>query len=262
MANDELNAELRRLRKAVTRKISRIKTGQDIHLSGTRLDPRKAASTIANMAEPQRREYAREMAHFLDRGNQFVPDSQMRPMPRDVWRNYKRLEAQWNKKVRAHNEGVGDIVLPDGLTVAQRQASLQALHPQMANPAVNGPSEIERESTNVASVSSLKNLTEKMRERLEPGHFEKLVESGRETFNKMADVIGDESFRQSVNDLTPQQFEILWTWTPFAAATSIHYELAMKELSPRDKETWAGTALDNAVKEMKKDVEWARKLQR
>lgn len=260
MANDELNAELRRLRKAVTRKISRIKVNQDIWLSGTRLDPRKAASSIRNMAEPQLRTYAREMAAFLDRGNQYVPDSQMRPMPRAEWRNYKRLEAEWNKKVQAHNRDIGNVMLPSGVTVAQRDAMTRPLHPHLANPVTNAPREIERESTNVAGVSKLRELTESMRKRLDPEHFEKMNESGRETFGKMTEVIGDENLSQAVKGLTPQQFEILWNWTPFATAMSLQYELAMKELSPRDKETWAGTVLDNAVKEAKEYVSWARTL--
>jgi hypothetical protein len=257
---DSLRNEIQRLKRAVTRKISRIKVGQDIHLSGTRLDPRRATESVRNLATPQLREYAREMASFLDRGNQYVPDSQMRPMPRAEWRTYKRLEAEWNQRVRTHQQEINSITLPSGVTIEQRDAMLRPRHPHLANPAVNGPREIERESTAVSGKASLRQLTDKMRERLDPDYFDKLNESGVETFEKMAEVVGDDSLAQQVRGLSAQQFEVLWNWTPFATAMSLQYELAMKELSPRDKETWAGTVLDNAVREAKEYVEWARRL--
>lgn len=260
MADDSLHDELHRLRRAVTRKISRIKSNTDIHLSGTRLDPRRSASSISNMAPPQLREYAAEMNRFLSRSNQYVPDSQMRPMPKQEWREYKRLENEWNKRVQSHMQGISSIVLPSGKTVAQREAELRPMHQAMANPAVNGPKEIERESTAVAGSSKLKALTEGMRKRLDSDYFDRLNDTGRETLDKMMSVIGDDSLAQDVKQLTPQQFEVLWNWTPFTTSVSLQYELAMKELSARDKETWAGTVLDNAVKEAKNYVTWARGL--
>lgn len=258
--SDSLRAEIQRLKKAVTRKVSRIKTGQDIYISGTSQDPRKAAASVKGMNESQLRSYGHALAAFLDRGNQYVPDSQHRPMPRAEWRNYKRLESEWNQRVREHMENINSIRLPSGMTVAERDAMLRPDHPQMANPTVNGPREIDRTSTNVAGSARLKHLMDQMQRRLGEDYFDQLNASGKETFGKMIDRIGDDAFSRDVDRLTPEQFEVLWNWTPFATAISFQYELAMKELSARDKETWAGTVQHNAVREAREYVEWARGL--
>jgi hypothetical protein len=146
------------------------------------------------------------------------------------------------------------------MTIAERDAMLRPNHPQMANPSVNGPRPIERESTNVAGTAKLMSLSEQMAKRLETDYFDQLNESGKETFGKMIDRIGDSELSEAVNRLSPEQFEVLWNWTPFATAISFQYELAMKELSPRDKDTWAGTIQNNAVREAKEYVGWAQTL--
>lgn len=258
--DDNLRAEVKRLKKAVTRKVSRIKTQQGIYMSGTSHDPRKAPRSESSMAEHQLREYRHSLSTFLDRSNQFVPDSQRRPMPRSEWREYKSLEAKWNQRVQSHLENINSVRLPSGMTIAERDAMMRPNHPQMSNPTVNGPREIDRDPTNVAGSASLRRLKSQMLERLSEDYFEKLNESGKETFGKMVDVIGDDDLSSKVNALSDEQFEILWNWTPFATAMSFQYELAMKELSPRDKETWAGTVQHHAVKEATDYVEWAQGL--
>jgi len=261
LMDDSLSAEINRLRKAVTRKVSRIKTNTGIYMSGTRQDPRRSTHAVNTMSEPELRNYRSNLSAFLDRGNQFVPDSQMRPMPRAQWKAYKALEAKWNERVGKHMEGLKGIRLPSGMTIAERDAMMQPNHPQMANPSVNGPRPIERESTNVAGTAKLMSLMDQMANRLETDYFSNLNETGKETFGKMIDRIGDDSLSDKVAGLTPQQFEVLWNWTPFATAISFQYELAMKELSPRDKETWAGTIQHDAVREAKRYVEWAQTLE-
>lgn len=258
--SDSLRAEVRRLKKAVTRKVSRIKMSQDIYISGTSLDPRKAPTSERNMADHQLREYRHSLSSFLDRGNQYVPDSQHRAMPRSEWREYKALESKWNSRVQSHMENISQITLPSGMTIGQRDAMMRPNHPQMSNPTVNGPREIDRDPTNVAGSSRLRHLTDQMRKRLDENYFDELNESGKETFSKMLDRIGDDDLSQRVDNLSPEQFEVLWNWTPFATAISFQYELAMKELSPRDKETWAGTVQHHAVKEAREYVEWAQGL--
>jgi hypothetical protein len=258
--SDPLRENVKRLKKAVTRKVSRIKVNQGIFISGSHVDPRKSAATEKHMSPPQLREYTHALSAFLDRGNQFVPDSQRRPMPRSEWNSYKALENQWNSRVRSHMENINSIRLPDGMTVAQRDAAMRPNHPQMSNPSVNGPREIDRSPTAIAGTSRLRSLTDQMRKRLDENYFDELIKSGKETFSKMLDVIGDDDLESEIRTLSPKQFEVLWNWTPFATALSFQYELAMKELSARDKETWAGTVQHHAVREARNYVEWAKGL--
>jgi hypothetical protein len=262
---DDLRSEIARLRKAVTRKVSRLKQTHDVYLSGTQFDPRRAPRTESKYDSRQLRSYANDLAGFLDRGNQFVPDARNRPIPRDEWRTYKRLESQYNKRVDAYFEQMKDIRLPgfagqQGETLGQRMAKMTPDHRQMGNVNVNAPFQPpNREEGTVSDRSRLAKLTADMRNRLEPGYFGKLIEDSKEQFRQMADLIDEPDLKGLTEGITDEQWAALWNYTPFATGVSILYENQLKLLSDKEK-PYNSDILRNSVAASVELAKWARTL--
>lgn len=229
---DRLRAEVKRLRRAVTRKVSRLKQAHDVFLSGTQFDPRRAPRSEARYSASQLRSYIHDLAGFVDRGNQFVGDAQRRPIPRSDWQRYKNLENQYNARVNEYFDRVKGVRLPSGETVAERMARVTPDHRQMGNPAVHAPFDpVERQPGNVASKAALDKLIDAMKKRLQPDYFEKKNREGMEQFEKMMDILNDSELKEAVKGLNDEQFALLWNYTGFPTAISIQYEFALKALS-------------------------------
>jgi len=270
MPNDDksLLATVRRLQKAVTRKVSRIHTHFGVQMSGSSEDPRIPAASRNSLSESGLREYSHNLADFLRRDVQFVPDSQRRPMPRAEWERYKKLETQWNAKVREYTADIKKLHLPStNMTIEETQATF-GLSPRsraINNPSVNQPSEIERASTGVAGKAGLRRLIESMQKRLQPEYFDEEHESNKETFRKMFDVIQDDELSALIESLTPGQFDILWNWTPFVLASAYWYEVMQRALQggpppSAAQEHVQGQLLGDMIREARRNAEWAQTL--
>lgn len=255
-----LNADVARLRKAVTRKVSRLKQRHDVYVSGTSFDPRVPPSTLKNYTPSQLRAHRNELGAFLDRSNQFVPDSQRRPIPASDWKRYKRLESQFNEKVHDFFDRVRDIRTLSGETIGERMAARTPDHRQMGNPAVNAPYEpVERRSIAVSSRAALEKLIAQKEEQIKPGWFERHNREGMEQFTKMLDVLNNQKLENAVKGLTSEQFSVLWNYEGFATSISIQYEIALKMLS--DKELpWHSDLAEQALRRANELVKWASNL--
>lgn len=259
---ESLRAEIKRLRKAVTRKVYRLKHNADVHLTGTSFDPRRAARSETKYTAPELRSYAQEMSRFLDRGNQFVADRQNRPIPRQEWREYKALESQVRDRVNSYFERVQDLVLPGPSqeTIRQRMAKMVPDHLQMYNPAVNAPYRPpDKQPHQIDNRGALQKMKDSMRKRLEPDYFERHNEAGMDQFIQMAEIINEPDLVEDVRGLNSEQFAILWNYTAFPTAISLQYEAAQKMLSDKER-PWHTESQAQAVKDARALTKWAKTL--
>ena len=248
--------------KAAGKKISRLQREKGIQgLSGSANDPRRDPKILKRYTKKQVQAYINELNRFTSRGTQFVPDAQRRPVPGNLWNTYKNLEKQFNKRVDAHFNQVADVYVPRlGMTIRERMAMMTPDHPKAGQSAVHSPyNPPDRRPTNVASRKALERLIGDMKERLKPSWFDKKLNEGRDQFGKMAKIVNDPALEAAVNDLSPQQFDMLWNYTPFASAESLVYEIRMSMLSDKEK-PWHTQTLDNALKDMHELVSWAKSV--
>lgn len=264
MASEELErlrVEARARHRAATRKVSRLKTGRGVNISGTRADPRRDPSRIKSYNSRQLKAYIRDLNQFTDRRVQFVADTRGRPMQASLWRQYKGLEQQYNRVVGERFSRVSDVFLPtSGMTLGERMEMTRPEHPQALSPAVNAPYRPPaRQPTNIASERALRQLVRDMKERLKPGHFRKLTKDARQQYEQMTHLTRQSDLDKKVRALTDEQFNVLWNFTPFATAESLKYERAKDLLAGKDK-PWQSDVIRNAQESANELVAWASQL--
>ena len=260
MAIDDLRAEADRLRRNVTRKISRIRRNTGAEISGTVFDVRRTPHAQDRYNQASLRNYIREMQQFLSRANQFVSGSYEKPIRRSEWQRYQSLEAQYNRHVSEKFERVKNIELPNGMTIGERAEMITPLHRQMHNPSVNQPYDPPvRKSTSIEGMKALEKLINAMLGRAEESYDSDQVRKGREQFSAMAERLGDAELVEKVKNLSEEQFEILWFHSDFANDISLNYNWIEMMMQGRDQ-PFVKDMANNAARDYRTLVNWAANL--
>lgn len=248
------------MRRAATRKISRLKTQHGVHVSGTEFDPRRATTTPKTYTAKQLAAYQSRLQSFLSRSNQFVPDASKQPIPRAEFQAYKRHEVAYREAAGSVYERIKNVELPSGETVAERLAKMNVLHKAMHNPAANMVYDpVTRESQDIAGISGLRKLSKAMKRDSTRAAMNRKVASARDAFEKMADVINAPELAREANTLTPNQFVALWNYTTFATAVSLTYSSAKNMLSAKES-VWAHNRLRDQMNDAMAMIQWAKGL--
>lgn len=257
-----LDPRTRRLQKNANNKASRLRRELGVEVAGTKYDPRRPAAEIEAMSPAERSRYRNDLASFLDRAVQYVPNSQGRPIEAREWKAYKTAEERRNEVVRNKRESIEDLVTPGGMTVKQQQEILVPRNVAMANPASNTPAEIHRSSSDIRDLSRLRMLTEDAQKWATGEKDVERREGRNSSIQKMLDQLGHNDFEKALKGLSDEQIEILWDHTTFAANVSLAYELNQTEFENED------TANAKAYRKMEADsmrealeyVEWAKSI--
>lgn len=248
------------MRRAATRKISRIKTTHGVHVSGTEFDPRRSTTVPKRYTERQLQAYRDTLANFLSRSTQFVPDAGRQPMPRAEYRRYKELESTYRNTAGSVYERIKNVELPSGETIAQRLAKMDVLHKRMHNPTVNAIFDPhERESLDITSIDALRKLTKNLERDTRPETISRKIREARQQFAAMMNVINIPEMYKATESLTNEQFVALWNHTAFASAISLSYEASKKMLSPKE-ESWGHEMLRQQMGDAMNLVNWARSI--
>jgi len=221
--------DLRRLaaqrHKSVTRKISRLKSGSGVEVSGSHYDPRQDLSFIRTASKGELNRYVKDLNHFNDRRVQFVPDANMKPIPRESWEKHVKAEAKKDAFVKKFYEPFKDIyIAPSGQTVDQRMAAVTPLHAHMGQRTTDSPyKQTGRASTSVYGEAGLKRLTEHVRKQATLKHEKEALANHKAGVLKMLDKVGNMEMKAKVEKLTQKQWAVLWKYTPFAANIKVPY---------------------------------------
>lgn len=255
---NSLRREVERMRRAATRKVSRIKTRHGVNVTGTEFDPRRGTQLHERYTAAQLTAYKARLESFLSRQNQYVPDASARPIPRAEWQGYKAREDAYRQVAGTVYENLKNVELPSGETVAERLSKMNVVHKQMHNPVTNlffDPH--ERMSQDVVSREALKKLKKDLDRKARPETLRAKVREAKEQFAKMAEVINEPDFRKAVTGLSDKQFVALWNYTNFASAIVMAYESAKKMLSPKE-ESWGHEKVRQQTNDAMSLVEWAK----
>ena len=264
MADDleSIRADIARLRKLTTKKISRTKRAKDALLSGTQFDPRRAPKAEKRYTKRQAEAYRQVLQGFLSRSTQFVGGAGGYVMKKQQWDAYKKLEQQYNNRVNQKFDKVSGIQLPQGETIASRMARRTPPHPQMAYEAFHSPyNPPERSPKAVQSDKALRKLMDKMAEKANPRYEKDSIEKNRHQFLGMADRLGDDALVEKVKKLTDEQFNVLWNFSEMPYDMSLWYETQKLVDDGNTKHPLVTSgAAESAKREYGKLVDWASKL--
>lgn len=256
----DLRNQIARMRKAATRKISRNKTQRGVDISGSEFDPRRSTSAPKNYTASQLRAYRNELAGFLSRENQFVPDATRSPLPRSEWEAYKRREQAYRDTAGSVYERVKNVELPSGESIQERMAKMDVLHKRMHNPTVNTIFDPHnRQPQDIVSREALKKLNDDLKQKANPHNLRRRISQSREQFEKMAEVVNEPGLIDAVKQLTHDQFVALWNYTNFASAVALSYDSAKKMLSPKE-ESWGHEMIRQQMADANQLIEWAKNL--
>jgi hypothetical protein len=248
------------MRRAATRKISRIKQTHGALVSGTEFDPRRAPGVHAGYTEKQLTVYRERLADFLSRSTQYVPDASRAPLPRAEFAKYKTAETRYRESAGGVYEAIKHVELPSGETVGERMAKMTPLHKVMHNTAMNRVFDPhERSSDDITSLKSLRKLMRSLEKGSSPSEIRRKINESRDQMRQMLDVINEPELQHKVNELTHNQYVALWNYTTFASAVSLAYESAKKMLSPKE-ESWVQGRLRDQMGDAMEMIEWASRL--
>lgn len=255
-----LRIEVARMRRAATKKISRVKLRHGAMVTGSEFDPRRSTHLETHYTEKQLIAYRDKLAHFLSRSNQYVPDAYKKPMPRAEFTEYKRQENAYRSSAGGVYERIKNVELPSGETIAQRLAKMDVLHKAMHNPTVNSIFDPHtRASYAFTSRDALKKLTKAMKRDASPKAIKRKVSDARKQFAAMMDVINMPELFAATKGLTNDQFIALWNHTSFAGAVALSYTSAMKMFTPKE-ESWGTEMLRQQMGDAMEMIEWAKRI--
>lgn len=215
--NERVSRALRGHR-AVTRKISRIKSGNHTEVSGSKYDPRQSPDWIRNATDKQLSSLIRRQDKFLDRSVQFVPDAQLKPLPMKLWQTFQAAEAKKNEFVEKFYEPFKNVHIdPAGMSVDDRMRIITPLHAHMGERTSDNPyKKHQKASTSVYGEAGLKALIKDMRKKSTKTHEKESLDNHRAGLLKMLDAVGNEAMAQKVSKMTAKQWALVWKYTQFA----------------------------------------------
>lgn len=175
---------------------------------------------MRNATRAELNRYIKDLNKFNNRGVQFVPDAEMKPLPKTLWETFKQVEAKKNEFVQNFYQQYKDIYIePSGQTVDQRMAAITPLHAHMGQRTTDSPyKQADRSSTSVYGESGLKRLIEHTRKQATKSHERKALKNHRDGVMKMLDAVGNEELQKKLEKLTAKQWAVLWKYTPFAGS--------------------------------------------
>lgn len=258
---DRLRAEVERKRKAATNKINRTRRQNGAELAGTGFDPRRQPGIEHRYNRAQLQTYLSNLNDFMRRTNQFVGGSRGVPMRKGRFEAYKKLENRQEALRQAHDNLMGELPTPTGMTVAGNK---QMLH-QGAGNAVYGPyRQFDRAPSDITGPASLEKLIKDMRNRVSSEFLPSRIQQGKENLKKALTVIGRTEFIDDINKLSDFQFDAFWYGTNVAEAVFMQYGIETERTAsevageePTRKERAQDKVIQGAVDELGSVLQWA-----
>lgn len=215
--------------KDVNRKISSY-SNKGVKLSGTNFDPRISTDRIARMTRSQLNSLSGSLDSFMSRSNQFVGDFKGAPIHISVWREFKKSEARYNKRLTDNYNRFKDIsITPMKKTVDERRKHITPAFPHMANSAVNAPYEESNiKPTQIAGKNAMAKMIGIMGKKADKGYTRSELARSRVEFQQMIDIVGDKDLESKFKDLTDDQVHLLWNYTNFTTRLSVSYSVKMR----------------------------------
>ena len=261
-ALDESRLEVERLRRAVTRKISRLRRNKGAELTGTQYDMRRAPRIHKRYTQKQLNVYADQMRAFLQRSTQYVGVAKGEPVPAKMMNQYRAVERKRIEAINKDFERYKNLPMPIGdETIGQRMEKMRPDHRHLMNRSVNSPYKVgERKASGIKGELGLQKLIKMMNERNKDDFKAKQIKAGRKQLNEMLEFFpGGADLIKMANSLTEEQFHTAWNFTDLPDSASIGYEVMMQQLN-KEQRAFHDDVLRNETRGIQRTLNWASKL--
>ena len=256
---ENLRAEARRRHAAATRKISRIRKTTGAIIANSGADPRRNLKTVAKYNRKQLTAYIDALNQFNNRSNQYVSAGNRSPIPLSSWQEYKRLETALREKASRQLSKYGDKRLPGPgtLTVAERMEILVPKSKGMRSHGAANPREIVNLTPDsIESAAGLDKLIKTLKKKVTDKGTREELKRARINAIDMVKTLPSGDFVERVSNLSNDQFEQLWYYSPFADQVKLSYEIAMAMLSNKEK-AFMPSIMQSSMQSMDDLLKWA-----
>jgi hypothetical protein len=261
MTRDELNRlrrEALQAQRRVNNKVSRLKA-KGVHIAGSKHDPRTDAKKIGVYTAKQLISYINKAESFTSRKTSFVGGVEGKPIPKELFLKYKRLEAIRNNVVDARMSERGHYMVPGlGKTIQEREDSLFKGKRAQGGPVSKEFVKFNRSPENINGVEGLTKLIRDYQKKNKRATTPKMIKEWREQLDEMLKTIGNDNYRERANALSDYQFDIMFDNSEFAGNASLLYEMAKSMASGR-KQAWFDGVSPGAHNAITDALEWAEK---
>lgn len=252
---NSLRAEVKKREVAVKRKTQRIQRNTGAKVAGTDYDPRRENANIGKYNAKQLTTYLNQLNSFVDRRTQFGSLSRGAPAPRTAIKAYDYRLRKVREQEREHHERMANqFIKPLGKSVEEFKAGRAR---NTRNPTVNPVYGALNNVSDVKSAGALFKLTKNLDEKLKRSHLPDKLAEGKEQLLKALDHMGETTFANEVNQLSDDQFDVLWFGTSFAESVFMKYGLETGRAA-NSKETWQESVINDAYNDIDEFLEWAR----
>lgn len=258
---NELRQQLLARQRAAGKKISRIKSNTGAVIAGTEFDPRTSRANINRLNARQLQARLNRIESFIARPNQYVADAENRPVPRAIYQRYQRAEAVSNRMKQQRMDQVGNIQLPQGdYTIRERHAAFHAgMGPaqrrQMPNQVDVFP--FNRPAGAFASADAMVKVAKYLEQSTTPAAQKRRMRAMRDQAESMVKVMNSKRVMSTLQNLSNEQFDVLWTHTNFARLMSFAYEFMMDRAG---SDAWVREIFETQVGEAEDYINWASKI--
>lgn len=254
---DRLRDEARKRRAAVSAKISRIRRNTGVDLANTEADPRRQPTAVKRYTRTQLSNYIAELNAFTARDNGYIGGARGTVISKKSWAEYKRLERQYNQLGAKRLAEVGQIVLPGGMTIENREAMLPQKVRASGSPMNRLYEVVAREARQVNGQKALDKLIKSLEKKLSKNYVKTGIADARSQFKDMAKLIGDPSLTKAAAKLTDYQFDTLWNYTNFVATFSMKYEVIRMAMANEKVDPAFHHVAEDYAGDARQLLEWA-----
>lgn len=224
----ELRREARRREAAARRKIRRNAVEKGVHIEPTQFNPLRDRPAVNTMNSRQLRSYLKRLNKFTSRSTQFEAGVDGAPLPRDMVREYQRLERRRNQQVGKHVATMSDVFIePQGMTVAQREETILASSMNIlragGNPQYRPYDYIQRDIEGIPDANALRKLTAQIRRQSSKDFAHAAAAAQRRNHIEFLERHGAKAQAAAVRKLSVRQFDLLQNYTNYANLNQYRY---------------------------------------
>lgn len=263
-SREELNnkrQQARKLHKAATRKVSRLKSkGVDVAKSG--IDPRRDLSTLKRLNTKQLDSYIKRLEAFNSRSTQFAPGKGGEALPGDKWWEVATKVKQVNRKREALWDEIKDLRIPSmgNVSLAEDQAMRTPDHPTMGATQSRAPHlPVRKDSQGIAKAKLNQNIAE-LNAKLDPAYERKVLSGQRWAAYRMLDDIGRTDMVMDLVKMSDKAFNVLWNYTHFAEAEVLYYHRMQGRNHDRQVIADQDSVIDDQFSKMKSMIQDVKNL--
>ena len=256
-----LRAQVKARQLAANRKIRRLTDDKGVQIAGTKFDPRKEAKVIDRLTGAQLEAQLARLNTFMDRRTQFVAGAHGVPMTKRQWDRAASVQRKANAAKKRLESKFADVFIDEsGMTVAQRQASINDKRKLAGNPAVQQPwTPTNYEAKNITSEKALDTIAKQLQKQTSMQYEQQQYKDAKKQYYQMMRAVKDTKLAKKIRGLSPDQFMAMWFGTTFATAFSIEYEIAMALLSSNER-AFHSDQLSSSKAEAHRLTDWASGL--